>query len=71
MSDIELGRSVATNWEAYKQEAHVMRDMLVGVWRRGFPEDYYQSMGVSPASVAMWSMPSSSKAVSQVSVSFR
>ena len=33
MKDIELDRTVATNWEEYKEEARVMRDMIVWVWR--------------------------------------
>ncbi len=32
MSDIDLDRSVATNWREYKQEFRQMKDMVVWVW---------------------------------------
>ena len=33
MSDLELDRSVATNWQEYRDEFLRMRDMVVWVWR--------------------------------------
>lgn len=34
MNDVELDRTTATNWEEYKEEARVMRDMIVWVWQQ-------------------------------------
>lgn len=33
MTDIDLDRKVAANWEEYKDEAREMRDMIVWVWK--------------------------------------
>ena len=33
MSDLELDRKVATNWQEYKAEFLRMRDMVVWVWK--------------------------------------
>ena len=32
MSDIDLDRTVATNWREYKEEFRHMKDMVVWVW---------------------------------------
>ena len=33
MSDLELDRKVATNWQEYKAEFLRMRDMVAWVWK--------------------------------------